>query len=170
MSLPNPRVIITGHAEDGTSVFSSDTVVEPFSPFGPEASSFSVFDSRSSVPVSNLSPSEYAEKALPRCPPGGVIFSVSNIPPRYTVPMHRTLSLDYCIVMSGEIALELDGGETKIVRAGEVIVQRGVNHKWVNRTDEVCRIAFVLIGADKVKLADGRELDETAFKSLSTPK
>jgi quercetin dioxygenase-like cupin family protein len=78
--------------------------------------------------------------------------------------MHRTLSLDYSVVLSGEIVLRLDGGEEKTIRAGEVIVQRGCNHEWLNRTDQVCRIAVVMVGAEKVVLGDGTSLEETVFK------
>jgi quercetin dioxygenase-like cupin family protein len=78
--------------------------------------------------------------------------------------MHRTLSLDYAAVISGEIVLRLDSGEEKTVRAGEFIVQRGVNHEWINRGKEVCRIMFVMVGAEKVVLGNGTALEETVFK------
>ncbi|OTA56049.1 hypothetical protein K449DRAFT_387810 [Hypoxylon sp. EC38] len=158
------RVIVTTHKEDGTSVFHSDRVVESFSPFGPERSSFSVFDARPSVPVNNLEEPKDLQKTLPRVTPTGVTFCITNMAPRQSAPMHRTISLDYGVVLSGEIVLELDGGKEKIVKAGEFIVQQGVNHAWHNRTDEVCRIAFVMVGSEKIKLADGRELEETVFK------
>lgn len=58
--------------------------------------------------------------------------------------MHRTETIDYGIVLAGEIVLIMDEGET-VVRAGDVVVQRGTNHGWANRTDRVCRIAFILI-------------------------
>lgn len=77
--------------------------------------------------------------------------------------MHRTLSLDYIIVVSGEIVLKLDGGEEKTVKAGEYIVQRGVNHEWINRSDEPCRMMVVMVGAEKIKLDNGTELEETVF-------
>jgi mannose-6-phosphate isomerase-like protein (cupin superfamily) len=57
---------------------------------------------------------------------------------------HRTRSIDYGIVIEGEITLLLDEGET-IVRAGDIVVQRGTNHGWVNRGTIPCRIAFVLV-------------------------
>ena len=60
--------------------------------------------------------------------------------------------------------LRLDGGEEKTVRAGEFIVQRGVNHEWINRSEEICRIAVVMVGSEKMVLEDGKELDETVFK------
>ena len=58
--------------------------------------------------------------------------------------MHRTQTVDYGIVLDGEITLILDREETTI-RAGDIVVQRGTNHAWANRSDRNCRIAFVLI-------------------------
>ncbi len=58
--------------------------------------------------------------------------------------MHRTETIDYGIVLEGEIVLIVDEGETT-VRTGDIVVQRGTNHGWANRSDKVCRIAFVLI-------------------------
>jgi mannose-6-phosphate isomerase-like protein (cupin superfamily) len=62
--------------------------------------------------------------------------------------MHRTRSIDYAIVMSGEIDMLLDDTEVHL-KAGDVLVQQGTNHAWVNRGRENCRIAFVLIDADE---------------------
>jgi len=72
--------------------------------------------------------------------------------------------LDYAAVISGEIVLRLDGGEEKTVRAGEFIVQRGTNHEWINRSQDVCRIVFVMVASEKIVLGDGTVLDDTAFK------
>lgn len=58
--------------------------------------------------------------------------------------MHETETVDYAIVMAGEIYAVMDEGET-LLRAGDVLIQRGTNHAWSNRSDEFCRIAFVLI-------------------------
>lgn len=60
--------------------------------------------------------------------------------------MHRTRSLDYAIVLSGEIWAVMDAGETRLV-AGDMFVQRGTNHSWANRSGEPCVMAFVLIDA-----------------------
>jgi mannose-6-phosphate isomerase-like protein (cupin superfamily) len=60
--------------------------------------------------------------------------------------MHRTWSVDYAIVLSGEIDMLLDDSELHL-RAGDILVQQGTNHAWVNNGSEVCRIAFVLIDA-----------------------
>jgi quercetin dioxygenase-like cupin family protein len=66
-------------------------------------------------------------------------------PPRHP-GMHRTRSIDYIIVMSGEIDMLLDDSEVHL-KAGDVLVQQGTIHAWVNRGKEVCRIAVVLIDA-----------------------
>jgi mannose-6-phosphate isomerase-like protein (cupin superfamily) len=58
--------------------------------------------------------------------------------------MHRTETLDYGIVLEGEITLLVDEGETT-VRAGDIVIQRGTNHGWANRSGKNCRIAFILI-------------------------
>ena len=58
--------------------------------------------------------------------------------------MHRTQSIDYGIVLEGEITLIMDEGDT-IVRAGDIVIQRGTNHGWANRSGRNCRIAFILI-------------------------
>jgi mannose-6-phosphate isomerase-like protein (cupin superfamily) len=66
-------------------------------------------------------------------------------PPRHPA-MHRTRTVDYAIVMSGEIDMLLDDSEIHL-KAGDVLVQQGTNHAWVNRGSEPCRIAFILIDA-----------------------
>lgn len=66
-----------------------------------------------------------------------------GVPVRHPM-MHRTRSLDYAIIMSGEIDMLLDDGEVHL-KAGDVVVQQATNHAWVNRGKEVCRIAFILM-------------------------
>ena len=58
--------------------------------------------------------------------------------------MHRTETVDYGIMLEGELTLIMDVGET-VVRAGDIVIQRGTNHGWANRSGKNCRIAFVLI-------------------------
>ena len=62
-------------------------------------------------------------------------------------PMHRSNSIDYGIVLTNEIELELDSGERRTVKAGGIIVQRGTNHLWRNTTNQPTRIVFVLTEA-----------------------
>ena len=67
--------------------------------------------------------------------------------------MHRTETIDYGIVLEGEVVLIMDDGEAT-VRAGDIVIQRGTNHGWANRSDRNCRIAFILIdGAFEPDLA-----------------
>jgi mannose-6-phosphate isomerase-like protein (cupin superfamily) len=70
-----------------------------------------------------------------------------GLPPRHSM-MHRTRSLDYAIVLSGEIDMLLDDGEVHL-KAGDVLVQQATNHAWVNRSKEICRIAFILIDSQE---------------------
>ena len=74
--------------------------------------------------------------------------------------MHRTQSLDYGVVLEGEVEMILDGGETRLLRRGDVAVQRGTNHAWRNTSEtEWARMLFVLLASEKVMVA-GKELGE----------
>jgi mannose-6-phosphate isomerase-like protein (cupin superfamily) len=61
--------------------------------------------------------------------------------------MHKTKTVDYGIVLEGEITMVLDRGETTI-KAGDIIIQNGTNHAWANRSGKICRMAFVLIDGE----------------------
>ena len=66
-----------------------------------------------------------------------------GLPPRHPM-MHRTRSVDYAIIMSGEIDMLMDEGEVHL-KAGDVVVQQATNHAWVNRSGKPCRVAFILM-------------------------
>ena len=68
--------------------------------------------------------------------------------------MHRTLSVDYAIVLEGEIDMLLDVGEVHLC-AGDILIQQGTNHAWVNRGTSICRIAFILIDGEKQVVRGG---------------
>lgn len=70
-----------------------------------------------------------------------------GLPPRHPM-MHRTRTLDYAIVLAGEIDMLLDEGEVHL-KAGDVLVQQATNHAWVNRGRDPCRIAFILLDAEE---------------------
>ncbi len=90
---------------------------------------------------------DMGERKLGSPPPaGGSRFAVIDFPPGGPAIMHRTESIDYVIVMSGEIDMDMDD-QTVRLKAGDVMVQRGTNHAWVNRGTERARLAFVLIDA-----------------------
>ena len=70
-----------------------------------------------------------------------------GLPPRHPM-MHRTRSLDYAIIMSGEIDMLMDEGEVHL-KAGDVVVQQATNHAWVNRGGKPCRVAFILMDSQE---------------------
>jgi len=92
--------------------------------------------------------------------PGGSVFRVVEYAPGRPPRNHRTDSIDYAIVMRGEIDMELDDGVSVHLRAGDVLVQRGTIHNWQNNGSEPCLIAFILIDAKPVE-AGGEVLNAT---------
>jgi quercetin dioxygenase-like cupin family protein len=79
----------------------------------------------------------------------GTVFRVVEFAPGVAPRVHRTDSIDYAVVISGEIDMELDDAVVQL-KAGDVLVQRGTIHNWINRGFEPCVIAFVLIDAKPV--------------------
>ena len=79
------------------------------------------------------------------------VFRVVEFAPGVAPRVHRTDSIDYAVVMSGEIDMELDDSVIHL-KAGDVLVQRGTIHNWVNRGTEACVIAFILIDAKPVEI------------------
>lgn len=84
--------------------------------------------------------------------------------PGIDCPMHKTVSLDYGVVLEGEIELELDGGEIKRMGRGDVCVQRATNHKWRNVTEGGgwARMMFVLTACEK-----GVGIEESGIEGMS---
>src|SRR5215813_15490810 len=72
---------------------------------------------------------------------------LKGLPPRHPM-MHRTRSLDYAVIMSGEIDMLLDNSEVHL-KAGDVVVQQATNHAWVNRSGKPCRVAFILMDSQE---------------------
>jgi quercetin dioxygenase-like cupin family protein len=79
-------------------------------------------------------------------PANGTRFAVIDFPPGNPGRMHRTETIDYVVVISGEIDMDMDDS-TVHLKAGDVMVQRGTNHAWVNRGNAPARLAFVLVDA-----------------------
>jgi quercetin dioxygenase-like cupin family protein len=79
-------------------------------------------------------------------PPHGTRFAVIDFPPGNRAIMHRTETIDYVVVLSGEIDMDMDDSTVRL-RAGDVMVQRGTNHAWANRGTARARLAFVLVDA-----------------------
>jgi mannose-6-phosphate isomerase-like protein (cupin superfamily) len=88
-------------------------------------------------------------------PPGGSRFVMIDYPPGNSGTMHRTETIDYIIVLSGEIDMVMDDS-TVTLRAGDTMVQRGTNHAWFNRGTENARVAFVLVDAQPLAIGQPR--------------
>lgn len=145
------RRVVTGHDANGKAIVTIDEIArgEPRRP-GAEAA---VIWTSAGFPVNNDGPEDEARReGVATTLPGGTVFRILSLEPGNAPRMHRTDSLDYAVVMSGEIDMELDGGVMVRCRAGDVIVQRGTVHNWVNRGPETCVLAFVLIDAKPVEV------------------
>ncbi|KAH6640367.1 hypothetical protein F5144DRAFT_560093 [Chaetomium tenue] len=92
--------------------------------------------------------------------PRGTVLRCVDFAPGYACAMHRTQSLDYGIVMEGEVDMVLDSGESHVLRRGDVAVQRATQHQWVNRSKtEWARMMFVLQDC-KTLVVGGKEMGE----------
>lgn len=93
---------------------------------------------------------------------GGSVLRIVDFPPGIQSPMHRTQSIDYGIVLWGEIEVELDSGEKRTLKQSEVCVQKGTNHLWRNNTKEWTRVAYVLLDAKPIFI-DGKRLEDEGY-------
>ena len=98
-------------------------------------------------PAEIWTPEDYGKRSIPRQPPAnGSRFTVIDFAPGCPGMMHRTDTIDYVACLSGEIDMALDDSEVHM-KAGDVMVQQGTNHSWINRGTETARLAFVLLDA-----------------------
>jgi quercetin dioxygenase-like cupin family protein len=98
-------------------------------------------------------------------PANGTRFAVLEFAPGSVSPLHRTETIDYVVVISGELEMDLDDSTIRL-RAGDVLVQRGTNHSWRNPTDTPARAAFVLV--DAAPLGIGRPVSRDGVASAQT--
>lgn len=144
MSL-NLRRVVTGHDEEGRAVVAIDDICGNVISRRPNHASCVVW-STGSFPADNSDKADGAKRQVATTDPGGTVFRVVQYEPGVAPRNHRTESLDYAVVLSGEIDMELEGSVVHL-RAGDVLVQRGTVHNWVNRGKQPCVIAFVLVAA-----------------------
>jgi quercetin dioxygenase-like cupin family protein len=140
-----PRRIVTGHDEDGVSVFAADGPV-PVVRTAPDGALFCEIWATSAMPapVAAAEPDPTLTALSVPPAPNGTKIRINVFPPGAVSPMHRTQSVDYGIVLDGEMVLALDDSETTL-RPGDVVVQRGTNHRWENRGAATARMAFILV-------------------------
>jgi len=147
------RRIVTGHAPDGRSVFVSDAPVPHFRDL-PGARFDEVWATAAAPEPLGLVPDGEPTSGFASIGPagrGGSTIRVIEFQPAgaggVRSPMHRTRTTDYGILLEGEVVLILSDSETTL-RKGDVVVQRGTDHAWENRSGEVARMVFVLIDAE----------------------
>lgn len=97
-----------------------------------------------------------AEKDL--FPASGSVLRVVDFWPGYPAIMHRTGSVDYGVVIEGEVDCVLDNGEARTFKRGDIIIQRGTNHGWRNTGKDIARVCFTLLATPPVKI-QGQELE-----------
>jgi mannose-6-phosphate isomerase-like protein (cupin superfamily) len=148
-----PRRVVTGHDNSGKSVVLSDGPPPQRHPMhGPDvgADFYEIWNSTQTVPRLTAAEPEPNERAFTIMPVSGHLLRIIEIYPpskggKRTV-MHRTSTVDYAVVITGEIVLVLDDSEVTL-RSGDVVVQRGTDHAWENRSSEPARMAFFHIDA-----------------------
>ena len=138
------RRVVTGHNREGKSIVQWDTEMETVSG-RPGLSRVAVWATKelpARLPDEDPNTWKFGTTIA-----GGSVFRVIQYAPGVAERWHRTDSIDYAVVLSGEIDMQMDEGEIHL-KAGDVIVQRGTMHNWVNRGTEPCLIAFVLIATE----------------------
>jgi naringenin degradation protein FdeH len=140
------RRVVTGHDAAGTSIIIQDG---PSPQPHRRANFVEIWNTSGAPTVITAEPAtEPNERPVQIHPPAqGSIVRVVAFQPGQRSPMHRTATIDYGIVLGGEMYLALEDSETAL-HAGDIVVQRGTNHAWHNRSDAVATMAFVLIAAE----------------------
>ena len=172
------RRVVTGHNAQGKSIFLMDGPAPSMHSRGTGATASTELWVTNSTPADNAGSDDPTLSQPRRLPPpkNGTVFRVVEYPPdsqrvaalrapdashdakaegyardlanRRHPGFHKTQSIDYAIVLSGEIYALMDDGEV-LLKAGDVLIQRGTSHAWSNRSGKVCRMAFVLVAAKR---------------------
>jgi hypothetical protein len=150
-----PRRVVTGHDDSGKSIVLSDGPPPQHHPMqGPAigADFYEIWNTTRSVPLlTSAEAREPNERGFSIMPVAGHLLRIIEIYPpqqggKRTV-MHRTQTLDYAVVIEGEVVLLLDDTELRLNK-GDVVVQRGTDHAWENRSDAIARLVFFHIDAE----------------------
>lgn len=150
------RRVVTGHDSEGRAVATIDEVSQNLRSARPGATACVVWTSEG-FPVDNSGDTDEGLRETGTTHDNGTVFRILELMPGNIPRVHRTDSLDYAVIMSGEIDMELESGSITHLKAGDVVVQRGTVHNWINRGPDPCVIAFVLIAAKPVE-AGGKVL------------
>ena len=144
------RRVVTGHDANGRAVVKIDEISKNLVSGRPGATACVVWTTES-FPVKNTGDADDGLRQVGTTLNNGTVFRVVEFAPCVAPRNHRTDSIDYAVVISGEIDMEIYDTVVHL-KAGDVLVQRGTIHNWVNRGTEPCVIAFVLIDAKPVEV------------------
>jgi quercetin dioxygenase-like cupin family protein len=142
------RRVVTGHDENGRAIVSINEISKNIVQGRPGAHAAVIWTSEG-FPVHNDGSADTSGRKIGTTLDNATVFRVVSFGPGVTPRNHRTDSIDYATVISGEIDMELDGTSVRL-KAGDVLVQRGTIHNWVNKGTAPCVIAFVLVAAKPV--------------------
>ena len=151
----SPRRVVTGHDQTGKSVVVFDGAPPQHHPMhGKEvgADFFEMWNVPRAVPqITSVESREPNEREFTIMPVAGHLLRIIDIYPPHMggkrTVIHRTKTIDYVVVIEGEIVLVLDDSEV-VLKKSDVVVQRGTDHAWENRSDKVARMAFFHIDAE----------------------
>ena len=150
------RRVITGHDANGQAIVMIDEIAKNVFSGRPGANATNVWTTQG-FPVNNDGTSDEGQSKAGTTLENGTIFRIIEFAPGLAARNHRTDSIDYIVVIKGEIDMELDDSVVHL-KAGDVMVQRGTIHNWVNRGTESCFLAVILIAAKSVE-AGGKVLN-----------
>ena len=150
------RRVVTGHDANGKSVVDRDEISTNLSS-GRKGQNACVIWTTDSTPDDLTREDDAGLKEVGTVNPEGTVLRIVEYQPGVAPRNHRTDSIDYGIVLSGELDMALDDTVVHL-KAGDVVVQRGTIHNWVNPGTEPCVVAFVLIHTPLPSVA-GRQLD-----------
>ncbi|GGC84738.1 cupin [Tersicoccus solisilvae] len=150
-----PRRIVTGHDEHGTSLIVSDGPVPVTQELPGDGVAFHEIWLTGETPAPiHAGPEDPTAGSVTVPPPThGTRIRINEFLPGHLderglqSPVHRTESIDYGVVLDGEITLILDDSEVT-ARAGDIVIQRGTDHAWANRGNTTARVAFILVGGE----------------------
>ncbi len=142
------RRVVTGHDANGKAIVLIDEQVQNQVSARPGATASVIWTSEG-FPVNNDGSEDTSGRATGTTLAGGTVFRILELAPGSAPRNHRTDSIDYAVVLAGEVDMDIDGA-TVHLNTGDVLVQRGTIHNWINNGAVPCRIAFVLIDAKPV--------------------
>jgi len=143
------RRVITGHDANGKAIVAIDEVATHLFEGRRGATGCNVWTTEG-FPANNDGNDDAGLRKVGTTLPNGTIFRILEFAPGLAPRNHRTDSIDFIVVLSGEIDMELDD-TTVHLKAGDVMVQRGTIHNWINRGTAACVLAVILVAAKSVE-------------------